>query len=265
MTIAIVGHQMPCVGDQSQAMSLRLANYICLYDTPAFLTSALSTGAAYRDLRFMAGVRDYRRIDPEVAARVLQSLTGQAWYLDPPWIVTALVGHAVPVEEKEKIARTLAATPRPLAFPPYCVTPNLPKLACHKDDFWPSDGTLPSLSSLVGPRTWLLFHLLQLKERDVAWLTSPPELWEMDPGFKTFSGFISSLEVVNDPGERGVKLIQVFHNLIAHFEVKINCEYFKDFVNCSKDEELRQYFLLAVSENRKEIPYKARKRDLARL
>ena len=31
----------------------------------------------------------------------------------------------------------------------------------------------------------------------------------MHPGFKTLSGFISSLEVVNDAGERGVKLIQV--------------------------------------------------------
>ena len=35
----------------------------------------------------------------------------------------------------------------------------------------------------------------------------------MHPGFKTLSSFISSLEVVNDAGERGVKLIQINLNL----------------------------------------------------
>ena len=42
-------------------------------------------------------------------------------------------------------------------------------------------------------------------------------------------------------------------------------EFSQDFVNCSTDEDLRQDFLLSVSENRKEVPYRARKRDLARL
>ena len=143
-------------------MSLRLINYICLYDTPAFLTSSISTGSAFRDLKFIQEMRKYRIVDHEVAERVLKLLTGQTWYLDQPWIITALLGDAVPEEEKENIARTLADTPRPSVFPPYCVTPNLPKLPCHKDHFWPTDGTLPSLSSLVGPRTWLLIDLLKL-------------------------------------------------------------------------------------------------------
>ena len=78
-------------------------------------------------------------------------------------------------------------------------------------NFWPTDGTLPSLSSLVGPRTWLLIDLLKLEGEDLAWLTLPPATWDMHPGF--ISGFISSLEVVNDAGERGVKLIQVTLNL----------------------------------------------------
>ena len=194
-------------------MSLRLINYICLYDTPAFLTSSISTGAAFRDLKFMQEMRKCRIVYQEVAERVLKSLTGHTWYLDQPWIATALLGNAVPEEEKEKIARTLADTPRPSVFPPFCVTPNLPKHPCHKDDFWPTDGTLPSLSSLVGPRTWLLIDLLKLEGEDLAWLTLPPATWDMHPGFKTLSGFISSLEVVNDAGERGVKLIQVTLNL----------------------------------------------------
>ena len=39
----------------------------------------------------------------------------------------------------------------------------------------------------------------------------------------------------------------------------------KDFINCSPDEGMRQDTLLSVSANRKEVPYKARRKDLARL
>ena len=40
------------------------------------------------------------------------------------------------------------------------------------------------------------------QNQDLAWLTLSPATWDMHPGFKTLSGFISSLEVVNDAGER---------------------------------------------------------------
>ena len=209
MTIAIVGHQMQCVDKKSEEMSARLATYISLYDTPAFLSSALCPGAAYRDLLFIRGMREFQRVDSEIASRVLQSLTGQTWYLDQPWIVTALVGPDVPAEEKEEVARSLAATPRPSSFPPFSVTPTLPKLPCHQESFWPKDGSLPSLSSLVGPRTWLLFNLLQLEEAELLWLTLPSNVWQDHLGFTKLSQFLSSLEVVNDAGERAVKLIQV--------------------------------------------------------
>ena len=50
-------------------------------------------------------------MDREVANRVLHSLKGQTWYLDQPWIGTALVVPDVPVEEKERVARALATWP----------------------------------------------------------------------------------------------------------------------------------------------------------
>ena len=84
------------------------------------------------------------------------------------------------------------------------MTPTLPKLPCHQEQFWPTDGSLPSLSSLVGPRTWLLFNLLQLDEAELLWLTLPSNVWLDHLGF-------SSLGVVNDAGERAVKLIQVIY------------------------------------------------------
>ena len=47
MSIAIVGHQMQYVDERVEEMSARLATYISLYYTPAFLSSSLCPGAVY--------------------------------------------------------------------------------------------------------------------------------------------------------------------------------------------------------------------------
>ena len=39
----------------------------------------------------------------------------------------------------------------------------------------------------------------------------------------------------------------------------------QDFIDCSTDEELRQDFMIAVSQNRHKVPMRARKKDLAAL
>ena len=96
-----------------------------LRPTSAFMTplpsyqvpSAQEQCTPYRDLLFIRGMREFQRVDSGIASRVLQSLTGQTWYLDQPWMVTALVGPDVPAEEKEAVARSLVATPRPSSFP----------------------------------------------------------------------------------------------------------------------------------------------------
>ena len=51
--------------------------------------------------------------------------------------------------------------------------------------------------------------MLHLQADQVTWLTLPQKVWEEDAGYRRFQNFISHLEVVNDCGERGVKLIQV--------------------------------------------------------
>ena len=61
----------------------------------------------------------------------------------------------------------------------------------------------------MGPRSWQLFDMLHLEADQVTWLTLPQKVWEEDAGYRRFQNFISHLEVVNDCGERGVKLIQV--------------------------------------------------------
>ena len=62
-------------------------------------------------------------------------------------------------------------------------------------------------------------------------------------GYRNFSDNVKKLLVVNDPTERGVKLIQ-------------------DFVNTSTDESLRQARMISASEQRKKMPKNATKRQM---
>ena len=190
MTICLVGHQMPFLEQENLEQAYRLAPFIALHDSPAFLTCALAPGAAYRDLLFMQGIRELCSRDQDIADRVLHSLKGQSWYLDETCLVTALVGPDVPSKEKEAIARALAATPRPHQYPPFCITPSLQHQLCHQEAFWPEDCSLPSLAPIVGPRSWQLLELQKLEGDDVFWLTLPQSSWESHHGFE-FSAFLS--------------------------------------------------------------------------
>ena len=69
----------------------------------------------------------------------------------------------------------------------------------------------------------------------MVWLKLEVWQWELISGFRKFKDFVKSLTVVNDPAERGVKLIQ-------------------DFVNQTSDKTLRQDLLLAVSDHREKNP-----------
>ena len=65
-------------------------------------------------------------------------------------------------------------------------------------------------------------------------------------GYRKFADFVMNLLVVNDPAERGVKLIQ-------------------DFVATSTDEDLRQARLLSASEQRKNLSKDASKEQMKHL
>ena len=53
-------------------------------------------------------------------------------------------------------------------------------------------------------------------------------------GYREFEEFVSGLTVVNDPAERGIKLVE-------------------DFVGRTRNESLRQDLFLAISQHRKEF------------
>ena len=94
----------------------------------------------------------------------------------------------------------------------------------------------------MGPRSWLIPKRLGLTVEDISWLKVPVENWSDYSGYMKLQYFLSNLTVVNS-AEITIRLIQ-------------------DFVGSCQDEELRQNILLSVEQKRKDVPYRARKKDL---
>ena len=141
------------------------------------------------------------------------------------------------------LSKTLVSIPRPESLTPMAVSNKLKYKKVNREDFWPESGKLPSLSALMGPRSWLIPKRLGLTVEDISWLKVPVENWSDYSGYMKLQYFLSNLTVVNDGTEITIRLIQ-------------------DFVGSCQNEELRQNILLSVEQKRKDVPYRARKKDL---
>ena len=119
-----------------------------------------------------------------------------------------------------KRCQSLLAIPRPATFIPRKPTFPVQILAQNPDNL--------SLSSFIGSRCWLIFHLL---ENDGTWLNEPPAEWNLNEEYVDMKSIISSLSVVNDTAERGIKDIE-------------------DYANSAKDGQERDRIILVSNSHR---------------
>ena len=213
----------------------RLALFVGVYFGKWFLQCGLASNAPYRTLSTFEQMLNFSEFDIELAFTVMDSMRRHTWYLTQQWVVVSLADTNCPEEERKGVASALANTPRPEQFVPG--KPHLPV------DFWPESGVRPSLASFVGPLSWLLPFLLNLGPEDMQWLLLKVNQWPLICGYRKFSDIVKKLLVVNDPAERGVKLIQ-------------------DFVDTSTDESLRQARMISASEQRKKMSKNATKKQM---
>ena len=96
------------------------------------------------------------------------------------------------------MGQKLINLPRSKVFTPY--KPKTPII------IW-RDEEKPFLSSFIGKKSWLLFHLLKLN-RPQEWPNVPSEHWNKFEDFNAAKKFVRNLSCVNDIAERGIKLIR---------------------------------------------------------
>ena len=177
----------------------RMVRFIVLFHAKYFLQAFLPAAGLRLDLQYWNDMTDYSRYDDEVSREVQQSILRHTWYLTEELIVLSLFDRDLDFNCRSDIATALLS----YAKPPFM----LPGKPIFPDENLLS--TNPNLRDFIGPRSWLLFDLLQ---PDPQWLYSPAEEWELDEEFQIIDKIVMDMPVVNDTAERAVKKVTEYAN-----------------------------------------------------
>ena len=210
MKLQLLSRQIHFLTDSQKKEAELVSEFVGLFWAGWFFKCPLAAEAAQEDLLAIRNVRIYREFRPESSEACLLSFERHLWYLTAELVVLSLASEEVPASELKKLASALVSVPRPESFSPG--KPVFPRKGFTQDHtIWVNDN-LPSLSIFVSERSWLLFNLLDLGPADSEWLQVEVHQWHLFSGFRKFRDFVKGLTVVNDPAERGVKMIQDFVN-----------------------------------------------------
>ena len=207
MKLQLLSRQIHFLMDNQKKEVELVSEFVGLFWSGWFFKCRLAAEAPQEDLLAIRNTRIYREFRPESAEACLVSFEGHLWYLTAELVVLALASEEVPAAELKNLATTLDSVPRPESFFPG--KPVFPGPGFTQNNtIWVNDN-IPSLSTFVSERSWLLFNLLDMGPAESEWLQVEVHQWHLFSGFRKFRDFVRGLTVVNDPAERGVKLIQV--------------------------------------------------------
>lgn len=185
--------------------------------------------APNNDLLLLKNMYDYQALDSELSKSVVKTFVNHMWYLGHETAPFALFDPNVSDLVKQEMAAAILETPEDEIE------------SCNRFQLKPSQMPwfrLQKLSDFCTPNALKLFDRFKLS---YDFLKKDPVLWGIDKNYQHAKQVINSLTVVNDPAERGVKLIEDYSGKLT------------------KDEEQLQFLLQVVSEHRKNYPNHTKK------
>lgn len=130
----------------------------------------------------------------------MRSFLNHLWYLTEELVIFAVYDQNLPTVLRKAIVLQSLSIQRPTIFAPQ--KPVFPKINPEHIEY------PDQLVTLVGPRSWLLFHLLNSREEKLDWMQAPVECWEKMSGYTTVETIVRNFKVTNDSAERNIKLLQ---------------------------------------------------------
>ena len=201
----------------------RMSTFIAVFHSAAFLRSRLCSIAPAQDLKYLSLMKFYLTEDESAAKIAIKSIMLHLWYITEELVIFAIFDKELADEVRENMVRKLLSTNRPLHFE--ARKPVFPKINPMAIDY-PNQ-----LISFIGPRSWLFFNLLKLREEGLDWMQAPITCWNKMNGYNKIEEIVRSMEIVNDCAERGIKLIT-------------------DFKDVTKNEQQTQYLLQVIEDHR---------------
>ena len=170
-----------------------LCKFNLLFYVENWLSSSIGANAVYNDLKIWHDLNKYCKHDPQVANAAIKA-ERHFWYLTEECAVFSLFSNRLSSSEWQQIARTLFRIPRPKEFE-------------RDHPIFPTLSHSTQLSSLIGPKSWFLFHSMGI---GADWLGKPVSEWQNDSSYQEAETYVRHVKVVNDLSGRAVKLIQDF-------------------------------------------------------
>jgi muconolactone delta-isomerase len=134
----------------------RMSTFIAVFHSAAFLRSRLCSIAPAQDLKYLSLMKFYLTEDESAAKIAIKSIMLHLWYITEELVIFAIFDKELADEVRENIVRKPLSTNRPLHFE--ARKPVFPKINPMAIDY-PNQ-----LISFIGPRSWLFFNLLKLRE-----------------------------------------------------------------------------------------------------
>lgn len=179
--------------------------------------------APNQDLQFIKDAIAYVGTDHEISVTILNKFADHLWYLSDEAVGFAFFDEKVPIEVKRKMVHRLHS--------------GKPSKNCKRliVDVTEIRNTFPSkdLSEFVTTHTRNFFSRFGI---ETAFLEFDPSTWPARDDYNEATRFCSTIRVVNDAAERGVRLMTEFNNILTN-----------------KEDE-KQYLLQVVANHRKQYP-----------
>ena len=203
--------------DQEERVK-RFCVFALSFYIPMFFTSSWGCDAPDNDLQLYKELLAFKEIDNTLASSALTTLDRHRWYLAPPVVMFSLFSKKVSDETKARMVEKLLSFEKPeearLDLPEY-------PTVTEDSELW----------DFVRPHSWDFFTILKV---EADWLTWPLDEWEESEDFRKARKFVTTVKVVNDAAERGIKLAS-------------------DYIqSLTKDSDVRQKLFQTVEYHRRE-------------
>ena len=186
--------------DEYKEALARFVKFTSLVYVPYFMMTSIGADAPYNDLELFKLLTKYKQVDCEVAEISLKAMERHLFYLTQENVIMSLFSHRLDEDQKSRIASRLLTFPKPEQF-----KAEKPKPPTKLDK-------TTTLESLVGEKSWTMFHILGVK---TDWLELDPSKWSEDINYCEARDWVRTAKVVNDSCERAIKMIQDFCNIMT--------------------------------------------------
>ena len=180
----------------------QFCSFITIIYIPHFLSSSVGRDSAVNDLNMYKTLFAYRSKDPQLAEEALVVMRRHGWYTTTEVVMFSLFSSKLSSDEKAEITCKLLRQSHPESY-----KLQKPKFSNIEEK--------TKLVDLVTPESYKFFDILGL---DCAWLEKNPDKWEEDESFLVAKDFVTTVKVVNDTAERGVKLAEDYATILTKVE-----------------------------------------------